>query len=104
MAVAKDKAQEEYNQLMDDGLNAIKKSNNKAKAKSNFLAARALAKEHDLNTVKVDNAYQYAIEKAQIFFGRNTFDGAKDWYLVAQSLKDTDEVRRKINQCTNQIP
>ena len=101
---AKDDAQEKYNQLMDDGLNAIKKSNNKAKARADFLAARSLAKEHDLNTAKTDNAYQYAIGKAQGFFDRNTFDGAKDWYLVAQSLKDTDEVRRKINQCTNLIP
>ena len=103
-STAKDEAQERYNQLMDDGLNAIKKSNNKAKAKADFLAARSLAKEYDLSTAKTDNAYQYAIGKAQGFFDRNTFDGAKDWYLVAQSLKDTDDVRRKINQCTNLIP
>jgi|GEM_PF-1728210 len=100
---AKAEAQENYNQLIDDGLNAITK-NNKAKAKTNFLAARSLSKEYVLNTAKGSAAYAEYLDKANRIFEREAFEGAREWYLVAQSLKETEEVRRKINQCTNLIP
>ena len=101
-AAAKKEAQEKYNRLMGEGLGAITKSNNKAKAKESFSAGRSLAKEYDLNTAKADEAYTYAMNKGQSLFDRNTFDGARDWYVVAQAAKDTKDVQKQIRLCTNQ--
>ena len=98
----KRQAQEDYDQLIEEGMKAITSGNNKAKAITTFNKAQALAKEHDLNTDKGDEAYAYNLNKGKNYFDRDEFDGAKGWYQVAQALKDTDEVRRKIKQCTNQ--
>ena len=87
--------------MIDYGLNALKTENKKKKARGNFAAAGSLAKEYDLNTTKADEAYNYAMSKGNALYERNAPDGAKEWYEVAQSLKDTEEVRRKIKQCTN---
>ncbi|MFD2937109.1 serine/threonine-protein kinase [Spirosoma flavum] len=101
-ANVKEEAQEQYDQLIEDGLKAIAKGNNKTKAIDYFTSARSLAKEHDLITAKADAAYTSYMATANRIFDRDEFDGAKGWYQVAQSLKDTDEVKRKIKQSTNQ--
>lgn len=93
--------QEKYDQLIEDGLKAIA-GNNKAKAIATFTSAQALAKENGLNTSKSDGAYTNTMNRGEKYLDREEFDGAKDWFLVAQSLKDTPDVRRKIKQCTNQ--
>lgn len=102
----KQEQQGSYEQLIEDGLKAINKGNNKAKAIANFTNARELAKEQDLNTTKAETAYTQYLAKANRIFDnaddKETYDDAKAWYQVVQSLKDTDEVRRKIKQCINQ--
>lgn len=99
---AKAEAQEKYDQLIENGQKAIAKGNNKAKAITDFAEARALAKEYDLTTSKAEAAYTTYMATANRIFDREEFEGAKDWYQVAKSLKDTEEVRRKIKQCNNQ--
>ncbi|GAB3769806.1 hypothetical protein GCM10028818_06560 [Spirosoma horti] len=99
---AKLEAQEKYDQLIESGQKAIAKGNNKTKAIADFTEAHSLAKDQDLNTAKADAAYTTYMATANRIFDREEFEGAKDWYLVAKSLKDTDEVRRKIKQCNNQ--
>ena len=99
---AKLEAQEKYDQLIESGQKAIAKGNNKTKAIADFTEAHSLAKDQDLNTAKADAAYTAYMATANRIFDRDEFEGAKDWYQVAKSLKDTDEVRRKIKQCTNQ--
>ncbi len=97
----KKEAQEKYDQLIADGMKAIG-SNSKATAIATFTKAQALAKENDLNTGKANAAYDYTMGKGNNYYDRDEFDGAKGWYQVAQALKDTDEVKRKIKQCSNQ--
>ncbi|GAB3727028.1 serine/threonine-protein kinase [Spirosoma lituiforme] len=99
---AKAEAQDKYDQLIENGQKAIAKGNNKAKAITDFAEARALAKEHDLTTSKAEAAYTTYMATANRIFDRDEFEGAKDWYQVAKSLKDTEEVRRKIKLCNNQ--
>lgn len=99
---AKLEAQEKYDQLIESGQKAIAKGNNKTKAIAEFTEAHALAKDQELNTAKADAAYTTYMATANRIFDRDEFEGAKDWYQVAKSLKDTDEVRRKIKQCNNQ--
>ncbi len=99
---AKEESQEKYDQLIEEGIKAIAKGNNKEKAITDFTSAHSLAKQHDLNTAKADGAYATYLAKANRIFENEEYDGAKSWYQVAQALKDTPEVRRKIKQCTNQ--
>ncbi len=104
---AKEEAQEKYDQLVEEGLKAITNgNNNKEKAISAFNKAEELAKNNDLNTGKAGAAYTTFLAKANRIFDNEeeggNYEGAKGWYKVAQALKDTPEVRRKIKQCTNQ--
>jgi serine/threonine protein kinase len=99
---ARKEAQQVYDQLMEEGMKAISRGNNKAKAISAFNEAEKLAKQHDLNTSKANDAYTYALKKGDSYYGRATYDGAKDWYLVAQAAEDTKEVQKQIKLCTNQ--
>lgn len=99
---ARKEAQETYNQLIEEGMKAISGGNNKPKAISAFNEAGKLSKQHDLNTNKADDAYTYALKKGDSYYGRATYDGAKDWYLVAQAAKSTKEVQKQIRLCTNQ--
>ncbi|GAB3920775.1 serine/threonine-protein kinase [Larkinella terrae] len=99
-ALLKEK-QEQYDQLVEEGVNAIKTGNDKVKAIASFNRAQVLAKEHGLMTAKAEIAYLTYLNKANKIFATDEFEGAKRWYQVAQALKDTEEVRRKIKQCAN---
>jgi serine/threonine protein kinase len=99
---AKKEAQQQYDQLIENGIKAISGGNNKAKAIAAFNDAEKLAKQHDLNTAKANDAYVYAMQKGDSYYGRATYDGAKDWYLVAQAAKSTKEVQKQLRLCTNQ--
>lgn len=95
-------AQQQYDQLIEEGVKAIAKGNDKAKAVASFNSARALTKEHNLNTAKADAAYGEYMSKGNRIFSNDEFEGAKEWYKVAQALKDTREVQSKIKLCNNQ--
>ncbi|QMW00206.1 serine/threonine-protein kinase [Spirosoma foliorum] len=98
----KQEQQTKYDDLIEEGVKAIANGNNKTKAISSFGKAQELAKGQELSTAKAEAAYAQYMAKANKIFSTDEFDGAKAWYQVAQALKDTDEVRRKIKQCTNQ--
>lgn len=98
----KQEQQNTYDQLIDEGVKAIANGNNKSKAIALFNKAQALAKEHELSNDKADAPYLSYMSKANKIFDNDEYEGAKDWYEVARALKNTDEVRRKIKQCTNQ--
>ncbi len=91
--------QESYDQLIDNGLKAISSGNHKARAIGNFSEAGALARQHDLSTAKAEAAYATYMARAAKFVDNEEFEGAMDWYKVAQSLKDTPDVRTRIKQC-----
>lgn len=100
----KAEAQKEYNQLIAEGSQAIRNSNNKAQAIAVFNRAEVLARENELNTAKGSALYAEYLSKANRIFDTDAVEDAREWYKVAQSLSDTPEVRRKIKQCSNQIP
>lgn len=100
-AAAKKEAQQKYDQLIEDGMKAISGGNNKTKAIAAFNEAEKLAKQHDLNATKADGAYAYAMKKGDGYYDRATYDGARDWYLVAQAAKNTKEVQKQLRLCIN---
>lgn len=94
--------QQEYEQLIDEGIRVIAQSNNKAKAISSFSKARELAKTNNLNTAQADEAYKVYMTKANRIFDNDEYEGALEWFKVAQALRDTREVQIRIKQCNNQ--
>jgi len=94
--------QQEYEQLIDEGIRVIAQSNNKAKAISSFSKARELAKTNNLNTAQADEAYKVYMTKANRIFDNDEYEGALEWFKVAQALRDTREVQIRIRQCNNQ--
>lgn len=95
--------QANYDQLIESGLKSISGGNNKVKAISTFTEAGTLARQHELSTTKAEAAYAIYLAKANKIFDSEEYEGALNWYKVAQSLKDTPEVRTKIKQCTNNL-
>lgn len=101
-AVARKEAQQKYDGLIEEGMKAISGGNNKTKAIAAFNEAEKLVKQHDLNAAKANDAYAYAMKKGDGYYDRATYDGAKDWYLVAQAAKNTKEVQKQLRFCINQ--
>lgn len=91
--------QESYDQLVETGMKAISNGNHKARAIGTFSEAGALARQHDLSTAKAEAAYATYMARAAKFVDNEEFEGAMEWYKVAQSLKDTPDVRARIKQC-----
>ena len=95
-------AQDEYDNLIDKGTVLIANGNNKPGAIAQFNEARQLASKHDLNTAKAHEKYAQYFSKGNRIMDSDDYDGAKPWFLVAQALENTTEVRAKIKICNNQ--
>ncbi|WP_435356146.1 serine/threonine-protein kinase [Emticicia sp. SJ17W-69] len=98
------KLQEEYDILIDKGINAINNGNNKTLAINTFSLARQKA---DLNPKikknKAENAYNVYYSKGNRIFETDEYSGALSWFLVAQSLISTPDVSKKIKECNNNL-
>lgn len=98
------KIQEEYDMLIDKGINAISNGNNKTLAINTFSLARQKA---DLNSKikrnKAENAYSLYFNKGNRIFENEEYSGALSWFLVAQSLISTPDVSKKIKECNNNL-
>ena len=101
--VHKQKAQTEYDALINEGVAAIDNGNNKLTAMATFAKARELATGENLNTDKAIEKYAVYLTKADRIFQREEYEGAKSWYLVAQALINTSEVRTRIKECEKNL-
>ena len=88
--------------MIDKGAAAISAKNDKAAAIALFIEARQLAEKNDLSTTKGHEKYAQYFGRANRILENDEYEGAKQWFLVAQSLDNTAEVRTKIKFCTNQ--
>ncbi|GHB73582.1 serine/threonine-protein kinase [Persicitalea jodogahamensis] len=95
----KQQVQQEYDELIEKGNAAISSSNDKNAAMGFFRKANQLAATNSLDTGKGTASYTQYLEKGNRIFENNGFVGAMAWYKVAQSLRPTDEVSRKIKDC-----
>lgn len=102
-ALKKQQAQQEYDDLIEKGMVAINSTNNKGNAIAQFNQASRLAEINGVVTTKAANAYVTYLAKGDRIFANGEYEGAKAWYRVAQSLRNTDEVRRKIKECDNNL-
>jgi serine/threonine protein kinase len=102
-ALKKQQAQQEYDDLIEKGMAAINTSNNKGAAITNFNQASQLANTNGVVTAKSSSAYAIYLAKGDRIFANDDYEGAKAWYRVAQALRNTEEVRRKIKECDNNL-
>lgn len=102
-ALKKQQAQQEYDDLIEKGMAAINTSNNKGAAITNFNQASQLANVNGIVTTKGTSAYAIYLGKGDRIFANDDYEGAKAWYRVAQALRNTEEVRRKIKECDNNL-
>ncbi len=98
-ALKKQQAQQEYEALIEKGNAAINGGNDKGAAMNFFKNAEQLATANSLNTTKGNAAYTQFLEKGNRIYESDAFQGAMAWYKVAQSLRSTEEVKRKIREC-----
>jgi serine/threonine protein kinase len=103
IALKKQQAQQEYDDLIEKGMLAINSSNNKGNAIAQFNHASRLAEADEVVTTKAANAYAIYLAKGDRIFSNGEYEGAKAWYRVAQSLRNTEEVRRKIKECDDNL-
>ncbi len=99
----KEQAQQDYEKLISEGENAIRNGNNKAAAIASFAKARQLAEAEGLTTGAASDLYNSYFTKADRIFQREEYEGAKSWYLVAQALLNTADVRTKIKECDRNL-
>lgn len=90
--------QAEYDRLIQEGVAVI---GNKKGAINYFSQAKKLAEQYKLGTAKGDEKYTAYFSRGIDLMKSDEFDLAKSWFLVAQSLKNTQEVQTKISQCSN---
>jgi serine/threonine protein kinase len=102
-ALKKQQVQQEYDDLIEKGMAAINTSNNKGAAITNFNQASQLANTNGVATAKGSGAYAIYLAKGDRIFANDDYEGAKAWYRVAQALRNTEEVRRKIKECDNNL-
>ena len=94
-------AQTQYETLIAKGVDAIESGNRKSEAIGFFQQAHQLAQANGLSTTKAADQYANYVAKGDRIFQRGDQDGAKAWYLVAQALVNSDDIRRKIRECNN---
>jgi eukaryotic-like serine/threonine-protein kinase len=99
----KNKAQTDYVELLNKGAALISSSNNKTAAMAIFTQAQSLAAKFNLSTERAQALYNSYFSKGNRIFESEEYEGAKAWYLVAQSLINTPEVQKKIKQCNSNL-
>ena len=95
--------QQEYEKLLTEGESAIKNGNNKSAAMASFAKARQLAETEGLPAGMASELYNSYFTKADRIFQREEYEGARSWYLVAQALMNTAEVRAKLKECDRNL-
>lgn len=96
-------AQTEHDELIDKGMSAALGSNNKGVATSVFAKAKQLAEQYNLATSKATAAYARCVAKGDGLMKLDEYEGAKAWYVLAQLLVNTADVRKKIKDCNTNL-
>ena len=94
--------QKNYEDLLNQGVEATNK-NDRKKAVDVFKKARALANGFGLSDEKAGKLYEQFSKKGDKYVGYEEYATAKDWYGVAQALRDDEAIRKKISQCNSKL-
>lgn len=90
----------EYHQFLEKGELSAQK-NDRKNAIVFFQKAKMLADIYSIKSSKTEILFQTFVNKGDKFFSLDEAESAKEWYLVAQSIKDDEVIRQKIKDCYN---
>lgn len=96
----KEKAQQTYEALLEQGAKAIANGNRKSDAMNAFNEARQLTTTNVSASARSRELYKLYMGKGDRIFDNEEYKGALAWYQVAQAIDNTPEIRTKIKACT----
>jgi uncharacterized caspase-like protein len=99
---ASNREQLKFEDLLNQGVEATNK-NDRKKAVELFKKAGALANGFGLSDEKSGILYEQFSKKGDKYVGYEEYATAKEWYGVAQSLRDDEVIRTKISQCNSKL-
>lgn len=98
----KEGMEKEYLNLLQLGITEVGK-NNRPQAIDFFQKAQDLGGKHGIRNILTVQWYNTLLTKASRYYQYEEYGTALEWYRVAQSINDTNEVREKINECKTKL-
>lgn len=90
-------------ELLSLGEQIIKEKNAKKEAIDYYSQAKFLSHYYHLSSLRFEQLYQFYKNKGDIIAEAEIYDKALAWYEVAESLKDAEEIKQKIDTCKKQL-
>ena len=91
--------QKEFDDYINLGQNSINQ-NARLQAVTHFLKAKNLSKQTGVNSPKAIEIYNYVVAKGDKYFLIEEYETAQSWFLVAEAIKEEENIKKKINECT----
>ncbi len=91
--------QKEFDGYINLGQNFINQ-NSRLQAVSYFLKAKNLSKQTGVSSPKAIEIYNSVVAKGDKYFLIEEYETAQSWFLVAEAIKDEENIKKKINECT----
>lgn len=91
--------QKEYDDYINLGQNYINQ-NARLQAVTHFLKAKNLSKQTGVSSPKAIETYNYVVAKGDKYFLIEEYETSQSWFLVAEAIKEEENIKKKINECT----
>ena len=91
--------QKEFDDYINLGQNAINQ-NARLQAVTHLLKAKNLSKQTGVNSPKAIEIYNYVVAKGDKYFLIEEYETAQSWFLVAEAIREEENIKKKINECT----
>lgn len=91
--------QKEYDDYISLGQNSINQ-NARLQAVTHFLKAKNLSKQTGVSSPKAIEIYNYVVTKGDKYFLIEEYETSQSWFLVAEAIKEEENIKKKINECT----
>jgi hypothetical protein len=91
--------QKEFDDYINLGQNAVNQ-NARLQAVTHFLKAKNLSKQTGVSSPKAIEVYNSVVAKGDKYFLIEEYETAQSWFLVAEAIKEEENIKKKINECT----
>ena len=91
--------QKEFDEYIILGQSFINQ-NARLQAVTHFMKAKILSKQTGVSSIKAIEIYNSVVAKGDKYFSIEEYETAQGWYQVADSIKEEENIKKKINECT----
>lgn len=91
--------QKEFDDYINLGQTSINQ-NARLQAITYFLKAKNLSKQSGVSSAKAFEIYNLVVAKGDKYFLIEEYETAQGWYQVADAIKEEENIKKKINECT----